>query len=206
MTRKLSQAMILMLLIQVSIFSLASAQSEQISSSTVTYTADARTARIEKLKSQFKVQLNDKEKELISTRCTLAQARLKSIAYQLDGIESSRGATYDGIISTLLEINNRLNDQFVDTSSLDLLIVDYQSVVKKFNLSIEGYRLSLDDATSIDCKNNPEDFRAALEGVRAARKPIVDSSQQINDLTKTNLKTTFESLAVRLDIGAPNGQ
>lgn len=198
--------MILMLLIQVSIFSLASAQSEQISSSTVTYTADARTARIEKLKSQFKVQLNDKEKELISTRCTLAQARLKSIAYQLDGIESSRGATYDGIISTLLEINNRLNDQFVDTSSLDLLIVDYQSVVKKFNLSIEGYRLSLDDATSIDCKNNPEDFRAALEGVRAARKPIVDSSQQINDLTKTNLKTTFESLAVRLDIGAPNGQ
>ena len=198
--------MILMLLIQVSIFSLASAQSEQISSSTVTYTADARTARIEKLKSQFKVQLNDKEKELISTRCTLAQARLKSIAYQLDGIESSRGATYDGIISTLLEINNRLNDQFVDTSSLDLLIVDYQSVVKKFNLSIEGYRLSLDDATSIDCKNNPEDFRASLEGVRAARKPIVDSSQQINDLTKTNLKTTFESLAVRLDIGAPNGQ
>lgn len=198
--------MILMLLIQVSIFSLASAQSEQISSSTVTYTADARTARIEKLKSQFKVQLNDKEKELISTRCTLAQARLKSIAYQLDGIESSRGATYDGIISTLLEINNRLNDQFVDTSSLDLLIVDYQSVVKKFNLSIEGYRLSLDDATSIDCKNSPEDFRAALEGVRAARKPIVDSSQQINDLTKTNLKTTFESLAVRLDIGAPNGQ
>ena len=45
----------------------------------------------------------------------------------------------------------------------------FQQKKTSFDTAILAYELSLEDVVSIDCVHNPDDFRAALEGVRSAR-------------------------------------
>jgi hypothetical protein len=76
-----------------------------------------------------------------------------------------------------------------------------------FDTALATYELTLEDATLLNCKGAPEDFRAALEGVRSSRKSVVDASSQIKEITKSNLKTTFDAIRLKLQTeGAPNGK
>jgi hypothetical protein len=176
-----------------------SAEGEQATISDVgTYTADARTARIAALKSTYKIKLDDKEKLLVSSRCIGAQVGLHNIAKKLSVIKTEREITYSKTILTLIQLKSTLQEKHIDTSSIDLLIVSYQQSKSMFDSAVLAYDLTLEDATSLNCVSAPEDFRAALEGVRAARKPVVDASAQIKVITRSNLKTTFDSIRLKL--------
>lgn len=170
-----------------------------------TYSADARTARIAALKDLYKIKLDDKEKASVSTRCTGAQAGLRSIAKRLETVTSERERTYTGTINTLIRLKSALLAKHMDTSSIDLLIVSYQQNKSLFDSAVVAYQVSIEDATLLDCAKAPEDFRAALEGVRAARKPVVSASAQIKEITKSNLKTTFDSIISRLQSETGSG-
>jgi pseudouridine-5'-phosphate glycosidase len=171
-----------------------------------TYSTDARAARISALRGIYKIKLDDQEKALVSSRCVEAQAGLKKISSKLVGIKTAREKTYATTISTLIQLKSLIADKGIDTSGMDLLIVSYQQKKAVFDSSFTAYELTLEDAVAIDCMRAPEDFRAALEGVRTARKPVVEVSGQITELTRSNLKTTFDSIRLRLQtIGVSNG-
>lgn len=162
------------------------------------YSIDARAARISALKEQFKISLSDKEKTLVSSRCVGAQGELRKISTRLLVTSKEREVSYSSAILNLIQLKSALEAKHTDTSNIDLLIVLYQQKKTSFDTAILAYELSLEDVVSIDCVHNPDDFRAALEGVRSARKPVVDASSQIREITRSNLKTTFDSILIRL--------
>ena len=166
-----------------------------------TYSADARAARISALKEQFKINLSDKEKTLVSSRCVGAQSELRKISTRLLNTSKDREVSYSTSILSLIQFKSVLDAKHTDTSNIDLLIVLYQQKKTAFDSAILAYELSLEDVVSIDCVHSPDDFRAALEGVRAARKPVVDASSQIREITRSNLKTTFDSIRLKLQTG-----
>lgn len=184
---------------------LAQSDSEPAQPDVGTYSADARTARIAALKELYKIKLDDKEKASVSARCTGAQEGLRNIAKRLEEVKSDREKTYTSTIDTLIRLKSALLAKHIDSSGIDLLIVSYQQSKALFDTSVLAYEVSIEDATLLDCAKSPEDFRAALEGVRAARKPVVNASAQIKEITKSNLKTTFDSIISRLQTEKGSG-
>lgn len=179
----------------------AEADTTQVLSDVGTYSADARAARIAALREAYKIKLDDKEKALVVSRCRGAQTSLRNISTKLLNVKVDREKTYSTSISTLIQLQSLISTKGIDTSGMDLLIVSYQQKKAIFDESVRAYELSLEDATTIDCVTAPEDFRAALEGVRAARKPVVEASGQITELTRSNLKNTFDAIRLKLQTG-----
>ena len=162
------------------------------------YTEDARTARINDLKTTYRIVLTDKEKELVSSRCVEAQKSLSKIRSRLKSVKSERETTYDSVVSSLTNLKLRFENKQIDPSNLDLLIVSYQQKEANFISSTANYDTALEDAVTIDCVADPIGFRASLEGVRGARKTVVGVSAEIKEITKASLTTTFDSLKLKL--------
>ena len=162
------------------------------------YTADARTARISELRQKFRISLSEKEKEIVSARCQEAQKNLQKIRTNVDVTHTKRSNAYASAISLLTSLSALFQKAQIDSSNLDLLIVSYQQKKSLFEDSIIQYETHLDDTIALECTTQPEDFRASLEGVREARKNVVTISADIQETTRASLKTTLDSLRLRL--------
>ena len=171
---------------------------DSLGETTVNYNQDARQARINDLKDQYKINLQDNEKLAVTARCKTAQKKLVILSGELAQTTIARRAVYQDNIDSLKRIQSRLLASQIDTSSLDLLTVTYQQKLKSFESTSENYALTIEDAVTLDCTANPEDFRAALEGVRAARKKVVLVTAEIRETTRSSLKTTTDTLTNRL--------
>jgi len=163
------------------------------------YATDARNARITKLKETYRIVLDETERQRIVMRCVPAQKRLLAIEGRLVASADKRRKIYQGIIDDLNKIRVRLLNQEVDTSSVDLLIATYQEKLEFFNARVQSYDISLEDSVVVDCQDKPDDFRAALEGVRANRKLVADASGELAELTRSDLKTSLERIALKVD-------
>ena len=181
--------------------SLIMAQSEEVDAATA-YTQNTRDVRIAALRSLYKINLNDKERALVGRRCVGAQGLLRSIQSGLQSKKFDRANTYTDIVDSLSAVRLQFDSKQIDVSAIDLLIVNYQDKIAGFDGSITSYEISLDDAIRVDCARRPDDFRSALEGVRAARKSIVEKSSDIQQITKSDLKTTLDAISLKLVSGA----
>jgi hypothetical protein len=165
------------------------------------YAADSRAARISTLRTTYKIALSDSEKSLVSSRCQEAQKKLNAVASRVAIIRADRGATYTAVTTSLIGLRLQLNAKQIDASSLELITVDYQKSIAGFDLSGSAYETLLEDITQLDCVASPEDFRAALEGVRAAQKTLVEKAVNIEQITKSSLNTTLDSIILKLSLG-----
>jgi len=171
---------------------------EQTLADVGSYSEDALSARLTALRELYRIKLTDSEKERLVTKCDQAQSGLQKISNKLVTTNTERTLTYDSIIASLVSLRTLVVTKQVDPSNIELLIVEYQQRKAEFDTAISGYQVALDDSINVDCKVKPEEFRAALEGVRASRKTVVNASAQIDEITKSNLKTAFDTIRSRL--------
>jgi hypothetical protein len=164
----------------------------------INYSLDARTARIAALKATYKISLGENERQQVSSRCAGAQKILGLISAKLNDSKNSRLNDYSSVTSSLTNLRLQLGGKQVDASSLDLLVVEYQQGIQDFESASELYETALDDVVQVDCVQKPDDFRAALEGVRLSRKHLVDKSIGIEQTTKSSLTTAFDAISVKL--------
>lgn len=172
---------------------------EDLQSTATSYTEDARAARITNLRSLYKINLTEKEKEIVAARCQEAQKSLARITESLKSTHTKRSSDYSSVIALMASLSALFQKEQIDSSNLDLLIVSYQQKKVLFEERMSTYQTALDDVVSIPCSTEPENFRAALEGVRSARKDVVAVSADIQETTRASLKTTFDSLRLRLE-------
>ncbi len=170
-----------------------------LSQEPLNYNQDARQARINELKTIYKISLSDTERLAVEGSCKTAQNNLRTIGTTLSETTVARRATYLTAIYDLKLIQARLTLSQIDTSNLDLLIVGLQQKERSFENASENYALTIEDATALDCVVAPEDFRAALEGVRAARKRLVLVTRDMKEVAKSTLKTTTDTFVDRLE-------
>jgi hypothetical protein len=195
------------LLVSVFVATIPTVAQEQPLPDVGSYSEDALTARLAALKDLYRINLTEKERQNVIENCEPAQVGLTKISAKLGATKTNRAKNYTSVIASLVGLRSLVFSKQVDTSNIELLTVEYQRTVEDFNQAIIAYQTTLDDAVQVDCSAKPEEFRAALEGVRAARKQVVSTSAQINEVTKSNLKTAFDTLKDRLDAGVqPDGK
>jgi len=187
------------LLISLFVVAIPTSAQEQALPDVGSYSEDALTARLNALKDLYRINLTDKERQSVIENCEPAQVGLLKISTKLATTKLSRAKTYSSVVSSLVGLRSLVSAKRIDPSNIELLTVEYQQTIEKFNLAITAYQTTLDDAIQVDCRAQPEEFRASIEGVRASRKQVVSASSQINEVTKSNLKTAFDTLKDRLD-------
>lgn len=164
------------------------------------YTDDARAARISELKTKYKINLTSEERERIISRCDIVHGSIDKLSTKVVSSTSKRLDTYETVITTLTSLRVGLATRQVDASNLELLIVDYQNSLKDFSIASTSYQTAIDDALAIDCRQDPENFKASIEGIREGRKKSADVANEIDELTQSSLKTVFDTISSKLEV------
>lgn len=164
------------------------------------YSEDARAARIVSYISQYRIVLSEGERQSVMANCKSAQVALTNIQLRLGATTTKRFDDYNLVVTKLNDLKLTMNTRLIDVSNLDLLIVDYKQLRNSFNDAVATFDTTLDDSIRMDCKSNPEGFRATLEAVREARKDTVVVSTEIKELTNSNLKTTLDTVRTKLEV------
>lgn len=159
---------------------------------------DDMAARLEQLQASYPVKLTDQEKADVARRCVAAQTNIQAIADRLATIQASRDLIYADILNELKLTQRRLIAQQIDTSEIDLLLASYTTGRSGYLSSLSDYHTALTDAATLDCVNNPELFRSAVEGLRASRKRVVDQVNMLRELISSDVKTSFDTIRDRV--------
>lgn len=157
------------------------------------------TGRIAVYQKEYPVTLSSEEAQLLAERCILIQNKVIEARDIVNTTIVSREATYGNIERKLAAIQSRLNGQGLDTSVIDLLLASYRIEVSNFKTSAERYESYLNDASAIDCQNNPSAFKSTILAIRDKRQLPVNSMKRIRDLYNSSFANGFEILGNQLN-------
>ncbi len=158
-----------------------------------------RTARIEEYKKNLKAKLTEASKALVATRCEKAQGVAKTRNEK--DLTNLRGRTtaYSKIVAGLERTSERLSEKSLDVSTLDSNIATLKTKIENFNTLETTSRQALQDLTLLDCKSDPEAFKAALEAARTARQNAQAAAKEVRSYLKDVVKETLKSLKAELE-------
>ncbi len=165
--------------------------------------ADSQPSREERLSRAVQDQqitLDDGAKALITEKCEPAQNILIGLQDKSDRLIQLRLATFTDFQKELQAIKLRMARQGVDASEIDLLIGKLQQNLDSFTLASNSYGATLDDAESVNCKQKPEQFKAALVLMRAKRAKLLDAAETLKITMNDATVTTFNQLKKRLTV------
>ncbi len=155
-------------------------------------------ARVEKRKAELKVKLAAAEKLKIQTKCKAAQGLVSSVKGRVQGIETSRTEVYTNIVNRLTDLSEKLKNKGADTTALDSDITALQAKITTFNTDLATYKQSVSDLAAMDCKTDPDGFKASLLAARTSLDAVNKDSQAVkayvNDTIKPLLKTIRAAL------------
>jgi len=156
-------------------------------------------ARIEKQKTVHKIKLTNAEKLKIQNKCKAAQGLVSSVSGRVKGLETSRSQSYDNMVARLTDLSAKLKAKNADTTVLDADIVALQAKVTTFSTDLAAYKVTVGDLADMDCKTDPEGFKAALTAARAAQETVHKDAQAIRTYVKDTIKPVLSSIRAELD-------
>ncbi|HSX46953.1 MAG TPA: hypothetical protein VLF87_03130 [Patescibacteria group bacterium] len=172
-----------------------STDSNQATSDDIKGLADRLAAR----KAELKTKLTTLEKTKITTKCVAAQGLISSVKGRVKGIETSRGEVYKNMVDRLTDLSGKLKAKNVDTTALDADIATLQGKITTFNTDLATYKQAVTDLSAMDCKSDPDGFKASLDAARSALTKVSQDAlairSYVNDTIKPLLKTIRDQLA-----------
>lgn len=155
--------------------------------------AKSLAERIAKRKAELKIRLSNTEKLRLQTKCKASQGLISSVKGRIKGIETSRTHVYKNILEHLTSLSEKLKNKGANTDELNADITTLQTKIDTFNTDLAAYKQAVSDLVAIDCKTDPDGFKASLEAARAALQKVNQDAlavrSYINDTIKPLLKT-----------------
>ena len=137
--------------------------------------------------------LSDNQIGYISQYCDSIKSSLKRLA-----VSDSRTRTYfGGIYETasskfITPLNLRLVKNNLSNPDLIDLQSSYAETRANFSLDFIAYSKTLEELTTMDCKNEPEEFYRKLESARSKREKVKNDLISINELLESHISTVNE--------------
>lgn len=155
--------------------------------------------RLEKRKTEHKTKLSTLEKTRIKSKCQASQGLVSSVKGRIKGIETSRTNVHKNIVEKLTTLSIKINNKGVDASELDDNIVTLQAKIDVFKTNLAAYKQSVIDLEAMDCKIDPDGFKASLEAARAAQAKVKSDSEDIKSYIKDVIKPLLKSLRAQIE-------
>lgn len=185
------------------------------SSNTQTQETDAqkaeRSTRIEKLKEQLKIKLATADKDKLEAKCQAAQGKVSGVSESVKGAETSRSEVHKNLLNRLKDLEAKLKAKNVDTTQLDADITVLSTKIDTFNADLATYKQAVTDVQALDCKTDPEGFKAALQTARTDLEKVRSDADAVhaylNDTIKPLLNTLRSTVSGSTKQNSPtNGQ
>jgi hypothetical protein len=158
-----------------------------------------RKARLDKAKLDFKVKLTAVASARIKERCVNAQSQVAKLNDKFGNSVTKRTKAYEALQSRLDKLVTKLKEKGVDTATLEQQITELDTKITTYNTDLDAYKQSLVDLKEVDCKTDPDAFKAALEASRAAHVKIVEDVTGIRTFLKDTIKPTLKEILTSLE-------
>lgn len=130
--------------------------------------------------------------EAITTRCLSAQENLSTYSERLNQTLEGRSAIYADVLDLLTNITGQLNSEGIDTEILNIAQIEVETRINEFTGKANLLKLAVEDSIGIDCQNDPQGFKYALEDARLQFAETKAASQEITTYFRESYKPTFE--------------
>lgn len=162
---------------------------------TTTSAADLKALadRLAKRKADLKLKLTSAETLRLQTKCVAAQTTLGTLKERINTIDTNRTAAYKSITDNLTSLSEKLKNKSVDTTAFDADLATLQTKFNTFATDLATYKQAVADLVIVDCKADPDGFKASLETARTSvaqvNKDAVAVRSYLNDTLKPLLQT-----------------
>lgn len=169
--------------------------------------AKALQARLELHKTELKIKLSAIEKLNIQNKCKAAQGLISSVKGRANGLETSRTEIYKNITSRLADLSAKLKNRQADTTVLDADIAMLQTKIVAFNSDFAAYKQDVADVADIvDCKTDPDAFKATLMAARTAQEKVSKDAQAVHGYVTDTIKPLLATIRADLEKKTAGGQ
>lgn len=155
--------------------------------------AKSMQLRLEKRKTDYKVKLTTAEKATLQLKCKAAQGSVSSLKGRVKGLDQSRSEVYKNMVSRLTDLSDKLKSKGSDTKTYDAAVAVLKTKITTFDSDLAVYKQDVIDLADMDCKLDPDGFKASLQAARADQELVAKDSAavrtQLNDVIKPLLKT-----------------
>lgn len=168
-----------------------------------------RNTNINELRKEFQQRLKDYRGELqerysqakeraLENRCESVIAKLEQARNGSSKFHESHNNIYTNWRQRLAEISNRLAVSGIDTSTLEGLLEELDTLLNSNNSDVQSYLADLENVTQEQCQEDPEAFYESIQNARAARKLIIENHKETVQFIKENIKAELLSIRQQL--------
>ena len=155
-------------------------------------------ARIKKLKDALKLRLTAAEKTRLLGKCVSAQGKVSSVGAKFKGIETSRTQVHQNILDRLNKAVTKLEEKGVASPELEIEITTLTTKMDTFKTDLATYKQSVADLKDLDCKTDPEGFKAALQTARTNLEKVRSDAKDIHTYLKETIRPHLTNLKKQL--------
>lgn len=154
--------------------------------------------RLTERKNNMQAKLTSFQQQTVKLRCEAAQGKIKVVQGRLNGKAAERLPRYTNALEKLRTLSAKLKAGGVDTTALNAQIKELETLVKTYQDGYTEFKQQIDDLVAMDCKADPDGFKATLLEARAKRTTVVQTANDIQTFMATKLKPTL--LVVRQSV------
>lgn len=160
---------------------------------------EARKTRLEAYKKALVQKLTESAKTRIAARCVAAQALIKAHTTRSSAAIKARGEIYSKIVTRLKDVQTNVGSEGVDNLTLEANIAVLEEKIAAFNTAADAHEQSLTDLAALDCKTDPEAFKAALESARTTQLEALNAAKEVRTYLNDTVKVTLKALKEAVD-------
>jgi len=158
--------------------------------------------RINKFKTNFKINLTADEMSRIKLKCVGAQTIVGDLHTKFGDKITPRTKAYTELQTRLNNLVTKLKAKSVDTTTLEAEITTLNTKIATFNTDLTAYKQALSDLKDVNCKTDPTGFQAALQAARSAHNTLVSDALAIRTYLVNTIKPTLQDIKKQLDAKA----
>lgn len=127
--------------------------------------------------------LTDEQRAAIRTNCVSIKNSLNQLKASDALLRVNRGQMYESMRSKLMDrFNGRLESKNLDNRGVTVVTGTYASTLDTFRTNYVTYERQLAATIRIDCTQDPDSFRAALQLARERRTIVHDDVKRLHQL------------------------
>jgi hypothetical protein len=154
--------------------------------------------RLEKYKAKLQETQDKNEINRLKLRCDIAQKRLKVRATNVAKIQETRTEVYDKITTKFDELITVLKENDIDTTELENEVKELKAKIDTHKSDMTAYKQAIDDASELDCTEDPEALKAALEEARSKLGKLISQIGDVRAYIRTTIKPTLKEIRAEI--------
>jgi len=153
-----------------------------------------REKRISQRISRVQPNLSAEQKRSYKASCNGAQTKVSAHLENAKKFSENHDKKFDDFISRTNNLIEKLKTSGYDTASAQTALDSAATANEKTKTAYQNYILVMSDITAVDCRLDPEGFRASIDEAKTQFKELRKLRVEVRQAIKQDLKTALQGI------------